>query len=164
MARNDHRDHLRRVPLFADLGDHELDVVGAATTELDLSAGHTLIREGEIAHEMFVVVSGELEVRRGDEVVATIGAGGVGGARMKGFGSDPDYVANRGGAFGGVGAAGAGAEILGAVGRIETAAEDDPATGRQAVASAGEAAAASISATILAAACSDAMLRRRSCG
>ena len=55
MARNDHRDHLRRVPLFADLGDHELDVVGASTTELDLSAGHTLIREGEIAHEMFVV-------------------------------------------------------------------------------------------------------------
>ena len=79
MARNDHRDHLRRVPLFADLGDHELDVVGASTTELDLSAGHTLIREGEIAHEMFVVVSGELEVRRGDEVVATIGAGGFAG-------------------------------------------------------------------------------------
>jgi CRP-like cAMP-binding protein len=77
MARNDHRDHLRRVPLFADLGDHELDVVGASTTELDLSAGHTLM--GEIAHEMFVVISGELEVARGGETVATIGAGGFAG-------------------------------------------------------------------------------------
>ena len=79
MARNDHRDHLRSVPLYADLGDHELDVVGAATTELDLKAGHALIREGEIAHEMFVVISGELEVTRGGEAVATIGAGGFAG-------------------------------------------------------------------------------------
>ena len=57
MARNAHYDHLRSVPLFADLGDHELDVVGGATTEIDLKAGHTLIREGEIPHEMFVPVS-----------------------------------------------------------------------------------------------------------
>ena len=38
-----------------------------------------LLGEGEVAHEMFVVVSGELEVRRGDEMVATIGAGGFAG-------------------------------------------------------------------------------------
>lgn len=45
--------------------------------------------------------------------------GGSGGARMQGFGSDPDYDPNRG-AFGGVGggAQDLGAEILGAVGRI----------------------------------------------
>ncbi|MEL0284815.1 MAG: cyclic nucleotide-binding domain-containing protein [Ilumatobacter sp.] len=79
MARNAHHDHLRSVPLFADLGDHELDVVGGATTEIDLKAGHTLIREGEIAHEMFVLVSGELEVTRGGETVATIDAGGFAG-------------------------------------------------------------------------------------
>ena len=79
MARNAHHDHLRSVPLFADLGDHELDVVGGATTEIDLKAGHALIREGEIAHEMFVLISGELEVTRGCETVATIDAGGFAG-------------------------------------------------------------------------------------
>ena len=71
--------HLTQVPLFSDLDSDDLDVVARATTELDLKAGYTLIREGETAHEMFVVASGTLEVSRGGEHVADIGPGGFAG-------------------------------------------------------------------------------------
>lgn len=78
MAHSYH-DHLTQVPLFSDLDSDDLDVVAKATTELDLKAGYTLIREGETAHEMFVVASGTLEVSRGGEHVADIGPGGFAG-------------------------------------------------------------------------------------
>ena len=68
-----YHEHLKAVPLFADLGEHELDVVAKATTELDLKAGYALITEGQWAHEMFVVVCGSLEVTRDGAHVADIG-------------------------------------------------------------------------------------------
>jgi CRP-like cAMP-binding protein len=74
-----YHEHLKAVPLFADLGEHELDVVAKATTELDLKAGYALITEGQSAHEMFVVVSGTLEVTRDGAHVADIGPGGFAG-------------------------------------------------------------------------------------
>ncbi len=79
MAKHHYHDHLRQVPLFADLTDHELDEVGRAATELGFPPGEVLLREGTVAHEMFVVLSGELEVTRDGEHVADIGPGGIAG-------------------------------------------------------------------------------------
>ncbi len=75
MAKNTYHDHLRQVPLFADLDDDELDALDLATTELDYGPGRTLVHEGQLAHEMFVVVSGSVEVTRGGQHVADVGPG-----------------------------------------------------------------------------------------
>jgi CRP/FNR family cyclic AMP-dependent transcriptional regulator len=74
-----YHDHLKSVPLFADLDADELDAVAAITTELDIKQGSTIITEGASAHEMFVVISGTLEVTRGGQHVADIGPGGFAG-------------------------------------------------------------------------------------
>jgi CRP/FNR family cyclic AMP-dependent transcriptional regulator len=79
MARNKYLDHLKSVALFADLGKHELEVVDQAATELQVKAGDVLIREGTTAHEMVVVVSGELEVTRNGEHIADLGPGAFAG-------------------------------------------------------------------------------------
>jgi CRP-like cAMP-binding protein len=79
MAKHAYHDHLTSIPLFAGLNEDELDAVAHAATQLDYRAGKVLMREGELAHEMFVVVSGTLEVTRGGEHIADIGPGGFAG-------------------------------------------------------------------------------------
>jgi CRP/FNR family cyclic AMP-dependent transcriptional regulator len=79
MAKNEYHDYLRQVPLFADLGHDELEVVGRAATELALPEGEVLMREGALAHEMFVILDGNVEVTRGGRHVADIGPGGFAG-------------------------------------------------------------------------------------
>jgi CRP-like cAMP-binding protein len=75
MLRHHYYDDLRSVPLFEDLDHHDLELVGRAITELDLPVGRKLIVEGSRGHDMFVVVTGTLEVSRGGEHVADIGPG-----------------------------------------------------------------------------------------
>lgn len=79
MAKHTYRDHLREIPLFADLDGDELDAIARVATELDLPAGKVLMREGEFAHEMFVVIQGTVEVTRGGAHIADIGPGGFAG-------------------------------------------------------------------------------------
>lgn len=75
MAKNEYREYLKRVPLFRDLDKHELDSVGSVVTDLRFAAGETLITQGALAHEMFIVTSGTLEVTRDGVHVADIGPG-----------------------------------------------------------------------------------------
>ena len=79
MAKHAYHDHLKQVPLFADLDIDELDEVAQCATKLDYKAGKVLMSEGGSAHEMFVVVEGELEVTRGGEHVADLGPGSFAG-------------------------------------------------------------------------------------
>src|SRR5262245_56828248 len=79
MARKHYFDRLKTVPLFADLDDRELEHLDRALTEGDVRAGHVLMREGQIAQEMVVVLEGELEVKRGDTHVATLKSGDFAG-------------------------------------------------------------------------------------
>jgi CRP/FNR family cyclic AMP-dependent transcriptional regulator len=57
-------DALKRAPLFADLSRKELVAVARLVDELEVPAGQVLAREGEIGHEFFVVVEGEVEFSR----------------------------------------------------------------------------------------------------
>lgn len=79
MAKHAYHDHLKQVPLFADLDIDELDEVAQCATQLDYKAGKVLMNEGGSAHEMFVVVEGELEVTRGGEHIADLGPGSFAG-------------------------------------------------------------------------------------
>jgi CRP/FNR family cyclic AMP-dependent transcriptional regulator len=54
---------LRQVPLFAGCSKKELGEISTLADELSFPAGTTLIEEGRQAHEFFVLVEGEVDVR-----------------------------------------------------------------------------------------------------
>lgn len=79
MRQTEYHDYLKSVPLFEDLNRPELDIVGAAATELTMSAGTVLMREGTPSHEMVIVLDGTLSVSKDDTEFAQIGVGGFAG-------------------------------------------------------------------------------------
>ncbi len=68
-------DRLARIPLFQNLSAKQLAAVDELVTTIDVASGRELIRQGETGREFFLVVDGEAEVRRGDAIIATRGAG-----------------------------------------------------------------------------------------
>lgn len=79
MSRNAYHEYLRAIPLFADVDEDDLDVIGSVVTELNVKAGEVLMRAGSSAREMVIVLDGELCVKLGDTEIATIGTGGFAG-------------------------------------------------------------------------------------
>jgi len=71
LRRNTKVDLLSKVPLFASLSKGQLGQVATIADELDLRAGKVLIREGERGREFFVLLEGEVDVRRKGRKVAT---------------------------------------------------------------------------------------------
>jgi CRP/FNR family transcriptional regulator, cyclic AMP receptor protein len=68
-------EQLAAVPLFEGLSKKQLRRISSLMTRLELPAGKVLTREGEQGSEFFIVLEGEVEVRQGDQVVATRGPG-----------------------------------------------------------------------------------------
>jgi len=77
MAKRQDLDRLCDVRLFADCSNRELGRIAGACTRVDVSAGKTLLRQGDYAREAFVVVEGEVVVRRNDRKVTELGPGSV---------------------------------------------------------------------------------------
>ncbi len=75
------RDDLRKVTVFQDLPDEQLDWFLEHATELRLAPGEIYIRAGEPADRMMVVLEGELQIRieGSNENVFTVAAGAVTG-------------------------------------------------------------------------------------
>jgi len=76
-------ERLRLTPLFGDLPDDQLDRLVDMGEIVDLEAGAALIREGEEADALYVVLEGELDVTkragRTDIPVARVGPGALQG-------------------------------------------------------------------------------------
>ena len=70
-------DWLERVLPLDGLSEQELSALGACTDRITRPAGTVLARQGEIGREAFVVVDGEIEVRRDGKQLAVLGAGEV---------------------------------------------------------------------------------------
>jgi CRP-like cAMP-binding protein len=68
-------EQLARVPLFEGLSKKELRLVAQLSTYLEEPEGSVLTKEGETGHEFIIVLDGEVEVRRGGQVIATRGPG-----------------------------------------------------------------------------------------
>jgi CRP/FNR family transcriptional regulator, cyclic AMP receptor protein len=66
---------LAKVPLFNGLSKKQLREVSSLATRLDEPAGTQLTKEGHVGNEFIIVLEGEIEIRRGDDVVATRGPG-----------------------------------------------------------------------------------------
>lgn len=57
-----YEDVLSKVPIFSDLSQKELSLLGANARERKFAAGETVIRQGETATGLFVIVSGKVRV------------------------------------------------------------------------------------------------------
>jgi CRP-like cAMP-binding protein len=68
-------DALRRVAVFADCTDEELQTIDSLITEITVPPGKALVREGEAGLEFMVVVEGEADVTREGDKIASIGPG-----------------------------------------------------------------------------------------
>jgi CRP-like cAMP-binding protein len=66
---------LKKLPLFADLSDHERQQVGRWADEVEVQEGKHLIDQGQFGYEFFVIEEGKAEVKRGDDVIAELGPG-----------------------------------------------------------------------------------------
>jgi CRP-like cAMP-binding protein len=66
---------LAGVPLFEGLSKKHLEQVSALATRIDASEGKVLTREGDVGREFIVILEGTVEIKRGDELIATHGAG-----------------------------------------------------------------------------------------
>jgi CRP-like cAMP-binding protein len=76
MARQSLSD-LRRLPVFAGLSRRALERVDSLLTPIVFQDGDVLCHEGRLGREAFVIISGEVEVSRGADHLATLGAGAV---------------------------------------------------------------------------------------
>ena len=68
---------LRRVPLFAELGDDELTHVAEAVNEVEVPAGQLLVQPGTAGSGMFFIAEGTavVETKRGHRLGWVIGRG-----------------------------------------------------------------------------------------
>ncbi len=64
-----------RATIFDELDDEAIQLCLAKSTLIECAAGDRIIKKGNVAKNMFVVVSGTLEVRADDEVKALLSAG-----------------------------------------------------------------------------------------
>jgi CRP-like cAMP-binding protein len=66
---------LRSVPLFAACSKKELRELASIADEIDVREGKTLMREGSIGHEFFILVEGSVRVTQEDQKLADLGPG-----------------------------------------------------------------------------------------
>jgi CRP/FNR family transcriptional regulator, cyclic AMP receptor protein len=77
MAADGKMEALHSVPLFSDLRPRDLENVAQLADEVDLPAGHVLMRQGDNGSQMFIISSGEALVERNGQALATLGPGSV---------------------------------------------------------------------------------------
>ena len=68
-------DALAKAPLFRNLSRSDLVALAKVTEDLEVEEGKVLAREGEIGHEFFVIVDGEVEVAKDGAPVRRLGSG-----------------------------------------------------------------------------------------
>jgi CRP/FNR family cyclic AMP-dependent transcriptional regulator len=66
---------LRRAPLFEGLSRKELTHLARVSEDVEIPEGQVLTKEGELGHEFFVIVEGEVEVTRKGRKLGKRGGG-----------------------------------------------------------------------------------------
>ncbi len=75
LRKNAKEQLLRDVPLFSRCTKRELAALAAEADELDVPAGSTLTREGELGREFVIIVRGGAKVTRNGRTLNRLGSG-----------------------------------------------------------------------------------------
>lgn len=70
-------ESLKNVPLFNACSKKELETVAKAADEITMTKGSLIVDQGQTGREAFVILSGEVTIKRSGRKVATLGAGDV---------------------------------------------------------------------------------------
>lgn len=77
MASSDTADRLRSVGRFSDLSDADLKKLAKAGKVVHLPSQWSLMSETTPADKAYVLLEGEVAIRKGGETIATVGPGSV---------------------------------------------------------------------------------------
>lgn len=69
--------HLNDVPLLSELSRRQRKAVAQHADELDLAEGTTLVEQGRLAYELFIIVSGTVDVFEDAKKIRELGPGDV---------------------------------------------------------------------------------------
>ena len=76
-SKKHHLDSLKSVPLFSNCSKKELEKVAKASDEVKMTEGTLIADQGQMGREAFVILHGDVSVKRNGRKVATLGAGDV---------------------------------------------------------------------------------------
>ena len=66
---------LKRIPIFQDIPDGELEQIATFAQEVSVAEGRELVREGDFSYEFMAIEEGEAEVTREGQHLANLGPG-----------------------------------------------------------------------------------------
>jgi len=75
VGRDTYLEHLATVPLFAACSKKDLQRIARASDEVEIPAGRTLMKQGEVGRECFILVEGKVKIERNGRKVASKGPG-----------------------------------------------------------------------------------------
>lgn len=68
---------LKKIPVFADLGDDDLRCVSLLASEVSVPEGKELVREGDFSYDMLAIEEGTARVERDGKHLADLGPGDI---------------------------------------------------------------------------------------
>jgi len=68
---------LKKIPVFADLSDADLETVATLASEVSVPAGKELVREGDFSYDLLAIEEGTAKVERDGSQIANLGPGDV---------------------------------------------------------------------------------------
>lgn len=68
---------LKKIAVFADLGDQDLETIARLASEVSVPAGKELVREGDYSYDVLAIEEGTAKVERDGEHLADLGPGDV---------------------------------------------------------------------------------------
>jgi CRP/FNR family transcriptional regulator, cyclic AMP receptor protein len=68
---------LKKIPVFSDLGDEELNHIAAIAAEVSVPDGKELVREGDYSYDVLAIEEGTAKVERAGVKIADLGPGDV---------------------------------------------------------------------------------------
>jgi CRP-like cAMP-binding protein len=68
---------LRRIPIFSDAADDELNKLGSFAESVEFSERAEIIREGDVSRTLLAIEEGTAQVTRGGEPIASLGPGDI---------------------------------------------------------------------------------------
>lgn len=75
MADNPKLELLRRVPLFSQCRGEPLELISRLADEVEVPDGYTLMRQGDLGHEFFLIIDGRVRIVRDGQTINTLGPG-----------------------------------------------------------------------------------------
>ena len=70
-------EQLKRIPLFADASDADLNKVAVFADDREIPEGSVVMEEGGYSNELLAIEDGKAEVTRGGEHIADLGPGDI---------------------------------------------------------------------------------------